>query len=335
MSSTCDLVVNGKRIRARVGDTVLTAALMGGIALPNDCNTGQCETCRVRLYAGEVDDQGSRRGDTILACQSTLTAEAVVEFDEVPEPKKVGGTVSSVMQITPDIFAVTVQIEKPLGYLPGQYVKVTFAGFPARDYSPTLPLDGTADTATMLFHIRVEPDGAVSKELGRKIVAGLRVSIHGPFGYAFHRRGEGRIVLISSGTGFAPIWAIARASRFREPNREMIVVAGARYEHNLYMRKELAWLAQTGVAQPILTCSGTVSEPDVKSGRPTAYVPELRPSDAIYAAGAPAMVTAVELLAETVGATCYADPFLPAEPTRPWRQRLASLVKQQFSSDAA
>src|SRR3954466_15515244 len=99
MASTCDLIVNGKRVRARIGDTVLTAALMGGIALPNDCNTGQCETCRVRLYAGEVDDQGSRRGDTVLACQATLSGEAVVEFDEVPEPKKISGTVGSVVQI--------------------------------------------------------------------------------------------------------------------------------------------------------------------------------------------------------------------------------------------
>jgi ferredoxin-NAD(P)+ reductase (naphthalene dioxygenase ferredoxin-specific) len=335
MASTCDLIVNGKRVRARIGDTVLTAALMGGIALPNDCNTGQCETCRVRLYAGEVDDQGSRRGDTVLACQATLSGEAVVEFDEVPEPKKISGTVGSVVQITPDIFAVTVQLDKPLSYLPGQYVKVTFAGFPARDYSPTLPPDGTADTATMLFHIRLEPDGVVSKELGRKIVAGLRVSINGPFGYAFHRRGESRIILISSGTGFAPIWAIARASRFREPDREMVVVVGARFEHNLYMREELAWLAQTGVKQLTFTCSGTCSEPDVKPGRPTAYLPELRPSDVVYAAGAPAMVTAAELLAEAAGAACYADAFLPAEPSRPWRQRLASLVRNQFSGDAA
>jgi len=333
--ATCDLVVNGKRVRARVGDTVLTAALIGGIALPHDCNTRQCDTCRVRLYAGEIDDQGSRRGDTILACQATLTGEAVVEFDEVPEPKKVSGTVASVVQITPDIFAVTVQLEKPLGYLPGQYVKVTFAGFPARDYSPTLPPDGTPDTAMMVFHIRLEPDGVVSTELGRKIVAGMRVSVNGPFGYAFHRRAEGRIILISSGTGFAPVWAIARASRFREPEREMVVIAGARHAHNLYMREELAWLKATGVEQLTLTCSGNPAEPDVKPGRPTAHLPELRETDVVYAAGAPAMVTAVELLAETAGATCYADPFLPAEPSRPWRQRLASLVRHQFSSDAA
>jgi hypothetical protein len=47
------------------------------------------------------------------------------------------------------------------------------------------------------------------------------------------------------------------------------------------------------------------------------------------------MVAAVELLSESAGATCYADAFLPAEISRPWRQRLATLVRNQFRDDPA
>jgi len=335
MPTKCELVVNSKRISARIGDTILQAALVARVVIPHDCNTGQCETCRIRVYAGDVDDQGTRRGDTVLACQATVTGEAVVEFDEVPLPSKCAATVISVADLTPDIFAVKLRLDKALSYLPGQYVKVSFAGYPARDYSPTLPADGSTDLQTLLFHIRREPDGAVSSNLGRRISAGTRARIHGPFGNSFHRRGEGRIILVSSGTGFAPIWAIARASRFREPHREMMIIAGTRHAHNLYMREEMAWLAGTGVERRILTCSGTHCDPDVRHGRPTAHLPELNSSDTVFAAGAPAMVAAVEILAEAAGATCYADAFLPAEPSRPWRQRLATLVRNQFRADAA
>jgi 3-phenylpropionate/trans-cinnamate dioxygenase ferredoxin reductase subunit len=335
MSTKCELVVNGKRISARIGDTILEAALIGRIVIPHDCNTGQCETCRVRVYAGKVDDQGTGRGDTVLACQATVAGEAVVEFDEAPRPAKRSGTVVSVAKLTPDIFEVALRLDKALTYLPGQYVKVSFAGYPVRDYSPTLPPDGVTDLNTLLFHIRMEPDGVVSSDLGRRISAGTRVSIQGPFGNSFHRRGVGRIILVSSGTGFAPIWAVARASRFREPEREMIVIAGARYAHNLYMREAMAWLARTGVERLVLTCSGDNHQPDVRAGRPTAHLPKLNASDTVFTAGAPAMVAAVELLAEAAGATCYADAFLPAEISRPWRQRLVTLVRNQFRSDPA
>jgi 3-phenylpropionate/trans-cinnamate dioxygenase ferredoxin reductase subunit len=264
-----------------------------------------------------------------------VTGEAVVEFDEVPLPSKRVGTVASVAKLTPDIFVVALRLEKELTYLPGQYVKVSFAGYPVRDYSPTLPTDGTTDLSTLLFHIRQTPDGVVSNNLGGQISVGTRVGIQGPFGNAFHRRGDGRIILVSSGTGFAPIWAVARASRFREPKREMILIAGARYAHNLYMRDAMAWLARTGVEHLILTSSEKSSERDVRLGRPTAHLPPLTSSDTVFAAGAPAMVAAVELLAESAGATCYADAFLPAEITRPWRQRLAMLVRNRFQGDAA
>jgi ferredoxin-NAD(P)+ reductase (naphthalene dioxygenase ferredoxin-specific) len=335
MSSKCEFVVNGRRISARIGDTILNAALSAGVVIPHDCNTGQCDTCRIRVYVGQVDDQGTRHGDTVLACQATVAGEAVVEFDEVPLPGKRAGKVTSVVQLTPDIYEVGVQLEKELVYLPGQYVKVSFAGLPSRDYSPTIPTEGTMDMSALLFHIRRAPDGVVSSRLGNGISAGTRIHVQGPFGSAFHRRGQGRIVLVSSGTGFAPIWAVARASRFREPNREMIIIAGARHAHNLYMRDAMAWLAATGVEQAILTCSGKHSADDVRSGRPTAHLPPLISTDKVYTAGAPAMVAAVEFLAEAVGATCYADAFLPAEISRPWRQRLTMLVRNRFAGAAA
>jgi hypothetical protein len=46
----------------------------------------------VRIYDGEVDDGGTREGDTVLACQATVSGDAVIEFDEVPLPVKRSGS---------------------------------------------------------------------------------------------------------------------------------------------------------------------------------------------------------------------------------------------------
>jgi NAD(P)H-flavin reductase/ferredoxin len=319
MAGQVALVINGRRIAARAGQTLLDAGLSGGRAIPHDCATGQCDTCRVRVYSGTVDDAGTRIGDTVLACRARLTSEAVIEFDEVPDVVRRGGTVGSVVPLTPEVVEVTVALRKPLAYLPGQYVRVTFAGCPPRDYSPTLRVDGSGELNELIFQIRRLADGAVSARLGEQINPGSAVTVEGPFGRAFHRLGRGRHVIVSAGVGFAPAWAVARASRLREPERDLVVVAGARHPHNLYMRPALEWLRERG-ATTILTCSGANPPADARPGRPTLHLPMLTAGDTVVTAGGPEMVAAVQFLAAAAGATCYADPFFAAAQDAAWKQ---------------
>src|SRR5688572_28321998 len=44
-----DLVINGKTVKANYGETLVDAGLSGWVAIPHDCNSGQCETCRVSV----------------------------------------------------------------------------------------------------------------------------------------------------------------------------------------------------------------------------------------------------------------------------------------------
>lgn len=314
MAGQVALVINGRRVRANAGQTLLDAGLAGGRAIPHDCATGQCDTCRVRVYSGTVDDAGTRVGDTVLACRARLTTETVIEFDEVPDVVRRSGTVESVVALTPEIVEVTVTLRKRLAYLPGQYVRVTFPGCPPRDYSPTLRTDGSGELNELIFSIRRLDGGAVSSRLGKQISPGSAVKVEGPFGHAFHRLGRGRLVVVSAGVGFAPAWAVARASRLREPERDLVVVAGARHAHNLYMRPALQWLRERGAATT-LTCSGAHPPDDARPGRPTLHLPMLTADDTVVTAGGPELVAAVQFLAAAAGATCYADPFYAAERT--------------------
>ena len=192
MRTTCNLIINGRSVDARIGETLVDAGLGGWIAIPHDCCSGQCETCRVEVVSGRIDDQGTRDGRSVLACQATVLGDAEIRFEEVPVTAKESGRVTEISVLASDVVEVVVALNQPINYRPGQYLGVKFSGFPARDLSPALREDGSARDRELVFHIRRYPGGVVSTQLGATIRPGHRVQVRGPFGYAYLREGAGR-----------------------------------------------------------------------------------------------------------------------------------------------
>src|SRR3954447_14710681 len=312
--SSFDLVINGKTVKANHGETLVEAGLSGWVAIPHDCNSGQCETCRVNVVSGKVDDFGTAEKNTVLACQAKVIGNAAITFEHVAEVSKRSGLVTGISQLASDIVEVAVLLDTPITMRPGQYLSVKFAGFPARDLSPTLRFDGKAAPGELIFHIRRYPGGLVSTQVGATIKPGHRVQVRGPFGGAFLREGDGPIILVGGGTGWAPIWSVAAAARREQRHRELVVIAGSRDAEGLYMRRSLEWLRDDGVREVIATAETGAVNP-VMRGRPTHYLPSLGPEDTVYVAGPPPLVDSVKMKSRAAAARCYADPFLPnAQP---------------------
>ncbi len=334
--STCTVTINGKKIKANVGDTLIDAGFGGRLVIPHDCCSGQCETCRVRVLSGAVDDLGTREKDTVLGCLTLLEGDAEISYDPVPIVKTTKGTVESIREIKQDYLEVRIRTVRPVTWLAGQYVRATFAGYPPRDYSPTTPLNLDAEESVIVFHIKVYPDSVVSSKLGKEISKGHSVKLRGPFGNAFLRRQPGPLVLTSTGTGFAPIWSIAVAANMGQPGREIRVVAGARTRDGLYMRDAVRWLQNNGV--PITLTASDGDNETVMTDRPQDLVGRLTPEDIVYSAGAPAHVEAMRELAREAGATFHADPFYVAEESKGILTLASGLVRKMatpFSSAAA
>jgi len=312
MSKICRVTINDEPFLANRGELLLDWALMNGVDLPHDCRSGICGACRVRLVDGQVFGGHSRGDDMIHACQARIVSDLEIAIEAAPEPVALSAEVAQIVQLAPDVVGVDIELPKPLNYLPGQYCKLQFQGFPARSYSPTFPLEGAPHDHLLHFHIRKVTDGQVSSALGQEIRAGHRVKLMGPFGRAFFRQGHaGRIVLVASGTGFAPTWSVAVAAIMEQPQREMVFIVQARSIRSLYMHAALCRLALF----PNVTLIPMVSEPQqishaIQGGRPTDHLPKLTPDDVVYTAGAPAMTDAVARIAKAAGATCYTDPFV-------------------------
>lgn len=313
MARTHRISIDGKSFLARRGELLLDAALSNGIDLPHDCRAGHCGSCCVRLVSGDVEGgEGSEPG-VVHACQCRIVGDAMIESGEPSGVRTVEGVLSSLRSLSPEVMEVGIRTDRALPYHAGQYAQVCFRGHPSRPFSMTHPLHSTPDGRSVWFHVRRMKDGRVTPLLGKRIKPRHRVKLTGPYGSAhFRPHLGGRLVLVATNTGFAPIWSIAAAALRESPERTMMVIAGGRTLGSLYMGPALAQLVRFPNVVVVPCCSRPqTSINGVNRGRPTDYLPRLLPTDVLYACGAPGMVDAIKSIAAHVGATCYADPFLP------------------------
>ena len=202
-------------------------------------------------------------------------------------------------QLSHEVMEVGIATERALPYHAGQYAQVRFNGYPSRPFSITHPLRGDPCSRSVWFHVRRNKNGRVTSSLGKRIAPGHRVKLTGPYGSAHFRPNlEGRLILVATNTGFAPIWSIAVAALRENPERRMMIIAGGRTIESLYMGPALTRLARfpNVLVVPVCSTPQTLTTA-VKPGRPTDYLPRLLPTDVLYACGAPAMVDAVKSIA--------------------------------------
>jgi NAD(P)H-flavin reductase/ferredoxin len=307
------ITINGNSFQARRGELLLDAALSNGIDLPYNCRAGHCGTCCVRLVSGEVrGGEGSEPG-VVHACQCRIVGDVVIERGESSGVRTVEGVLSSLRPLSREVMEVGIKTDRALPYLAGQYAQVQFNGYPSRPFSITHPVRGNPSNRSIWFHVRRTKDGRVTRWLGKRIKPGHRVEVAGPYGSAHFRPNlDGRLILVATNTGFAPIWSIAVAALRENPRRRMMIIAGGRNMEALYFGPAVVRLARfpNVLVVPVCSTPQTVSK-GVSLGRPTDYLPPLVPNDVLYACGAPGMVESIKSIAARVGAVCYADPFLP------------------------
>lgn len=314
MTRPARVTIDGTSVTAQRGELLLDAVLNGGVELAYDCRAGHCGTCCVRVLAGAVQGGAGAEPGIVHACRCRIVGDVTVAKVQTSPVRTVEGVVSSLLPLSSEAVEVHITTEPALHHHAGQYAQVAFTGYPSRPFSITQPLRATPGSRTLSFHVRRMTGGRVGPALGRQIRPGHRVTLTGPYGTAYFRpRLGGRLVLVATNTGFAPIWSIAVAALRENPQRRMVVIAGGRTLGALYMRPALVQLARfpNVCVVPVCSTPQTVTD-DVWQGRPTDVLPRLHPSDVLYVCGAPAMVEAVKAIAFRIGAVCYADPFKTA-----------------------
>lgn len=304
---------------ARSGQLLLDAALGAGVELPHDCRAGRCGSCLTRVNHGMTLGGSTLQAGMVHACQARVFSDLSISVEPLPPVSRTQATLLNVHEIATDILEVTMKPERPIGAMPGQYCKFTFRGCPPRPFSPTASLNSIDSDGLVRLNVKRVRGGRVTNALGRSVLKGQAVTIDGPFGHAFLRQGlRRRLVLFGSGTGFAPMWSVAAAALAECPSRSIFLIGATRTASSAYMAPALeiaARLQNVGVRLVIDELKGRLAEGSVVGGNVLDHVPRLSSDDIVYAAGAPKIVEAVGALANTVGATFYADPFEPMAPS--------------------
>lgn len=230
------------------------------------------------------------------ACAGAAIAPASAPVVQLPASRTISVRIASIDKVGTDVAVLRLQQDSgaPLAYLPGQYLDVLLDGGVRRSYS--MATMGGGDTLEL--HIRHLPGGRFTDHVFGALQAGERLTLEGPAGDFYLRTGDAPVILLASGTGFAPVKAIMQQAIAQGNPRKVTLYWGGRkaadlYQHTLCQQwaAELPWFEYIPVISEPAECNQW-------QGR-TGYVHQAVLDDHadlsthhVYACGAPPMVTA-------------------------------------------
>jgi len=313
MSFSVKVEPSGRTFTAEPGEAVLAAAIRQSIGLPYGCKDGACGSCKCKKLLGSVvhgphqskalSAQEEESG-LILACCAVPQSDLVIESRQVTEEgalpvRKMPARVSSLNRVSHDVMLMTLQLpaSETFKYHAGQYVEFILRDGARRSYSMANAPHTQQASPTIELHLRHMPGGKFTDQVFSSMKEKDIARIEGPFGSFYLRETSKKpMVLLASGTGFAPIKALIEHMRFKNIDRPAVLYWGGRRPKDLYMSH---WVEEQCREMPQLRYVPVVSDAlpeDGWQGR-TGFVHQAVLQDLpdlsghqVYACGAPIVV---------------------------------------------
>ena len=251
--ATIRLEPSGDSFTCNPGETILRAGLAAGHAMPYECASGSCSSCKGRLLDGKVDhiwadatglsERDRRKGDRILCCQALPQGDCTVQVRlgpvegarEEPRPATFTATVETLERPIPSVIAFSCRPAQPVPFLPGQYVLLQVPGGERRAFSMA-----NTEAEALAFIAKEKPGGHASRYLFEDLAIGDTVSLEGPYGRAYLRIPlEREIVCVAGGSGLAPILSVIEGALARPDTPGIRLFFGANTAEELFMVDEM------------------------------------------------------------------------------------------------
>ena len=321
MTFTATVQPSGTSFQVDRDEPILAAAIRQGIGLPYGCKDGACGSCKCKLLEGRVihgAHQAKALSDAEEEAGFVLTCCAAPQTDVVLEARTVAGAgefpvrkmpcrVNRIERPAADVALLHLQLpaNDRLRYHAGQYIEFVLRDGSRRSYSMANAPHTQEHHPGIELHIRHMPGGKFTDHVFGAMKEKEILRLEGPFGSFFLREDSAKpMVLLASGTGFAPIKAIVEhlrhTAKVEGSERPAVVYWGCRSRADLYLHD---WMLQAASELPWLRYVPVLSEPkpdDGWSGR-TGFVHQVLMADLpdlsghqVYACGAPVMVDSAQ-----------------------------------------
>jgi len=245
---------------ASPGEKILHGGLARGIALPYECASGTCGTCKAKRVSGGIDDawpdapgrKSLKSADEFLMCQCVARTDVVAEVPAFVQMMDTGscvpcagaGRIASTGMLTHDVMLIDVETDAPVEFDAGQFVLLGVDEVEGMRGWSMVNFDRHA--RTLRFVVRRKPDGVLSNWLfDASSRVGTRVSLFGPLGHATFYPSLGRDLLcIAGGSGIAGVMSIlSRAEQDEYFSRHAgDVFFGVRTSRDVYFLDEFTRL---------------------------------------------------------------------------------------------
>ena len=321
MTFTATVQPSGTSFQVDRDEPILAAAIRQGIGLPYGCKDGACGSCKCKLIEGRVihgAHQAKALSDAEEEAGFVLTCCAAPQTDVVLEARTVAGAgefpvrkmpcrVNRIERPAADVALLHLQLpaNDRLRYHAGQYIEFVLRDGSRRSYSMANAPHTQEHQPGIELHIRHMPGGKFTDHVFGAMKEKEILRLEGPFGSFFLREDSTKpMVLLASGTGFAPIKAIVEhlrhTAQLHGNARPAVVYWGCRSRADLYLHD---WMLQAASELPWLRYVPVLSEPkpdDGWTGR-TGFVHQVLMADLpdlsahqVYACGAPVMVESAQ-----------------------------------------
>ena len=305
---------SGRSFTVEGDETLLSAGIRQGLNMPYGCKDGACGSCKCKKISGEVQlgtyqtkalSDEERAQGLVLTCCATALSDVVLESKQVTSAdafpmKKMPVRIASMEKVSSDVMRIFLQLPATelMQYHAGQYVEFLLRDGSRRAYSmANAPHTLAADAPKVELHIRHMPGGKFTDHVFGAMKEKDIQRVEGPQGSFYLREdNDAPIVLLASGTGFAPIKALMEHMQHKGITRPTRLYWGGRRPADLYMNDwVLAQLPLMPHLQYIPVVSNALPE-DAWAGR-TGFVHAAVLQDTpsltayqVYACGAPIVV---------------------------------------------
>ena len=289
-------------------ETILDAALREGFNIAYGCRNGACGSCKGKVLAGRVDYgthqesallDADKKNGYALFCQAKPVSDVVIECREISAIKDIQirtlpCRVQKLERLAPDVMMIHLKLPttERLQFLAGQYIDILTKSGLRRSLSLA---NAPHDDALLQLHLR-NYGGPFSHYVFNTLKEKDILRFEGPLGAFFLREdGDKPMILLASGTGFAPIKAIVEHALHHSHKRPMTLYWGCRVRADLYLH-ELAerWAREHGITYvPVLSDALPEDNWTGRSGFVHRAVMEDFPDMSgyqVYACGAPIVI---------------------------------------------